>query len=57
MHWPVFRHLQTDSLRLSMMIESTKLYILIPVRMTLTFIQGHSAREIEKTSVSTFSQI
>ena len=41
----VFRHLhlQTDFFfRLGMMIETTKLYILISGSMTLIFIQGHS---------------
>ena len=40
--WLVCRHLKTDFFKLGVMIETTKLYIVIPVWMTLAFIQGHS---------------
>ena len=40
--WLQFRHLQTYSFKLRMMIKTTKLNILISVWMTLTFIQGHN---------------
>ena len=43
--------------KLGMMIRTTKLYMLIPVWITLTFIQGHSCIRNSKTSVSLFSQI
>ena len=40
-----------------MVIETTKLFILMSVWMTLTFIQGHSFMKNEKNSVSIFSEI
>ena len=44
----VFRHLRTDFFKLGMMIKTTKLYILISVWITLTFIHGHSCIRNQK---------